>query len=79
MLKRLIRRARRVLVADVLAEQARILAEIAALRAQLAARDQQFEAVLLTLALAKAAPSRPQDNNNSSNAAAYTAMEWAAE
>lgn len=76
MLKRLIRRARRALVADVLAEQARILAEIAALRAQLAARDQQFEAVLLTLALAKSAP---QDNSNSSNAAAYTAMEWAAE
>jgi hypothetical protein len=46
MLKQMFRRVRRLMMAEV-------LAELAELRAQLSQRDQQLEAALLTIALAK--------------------------
>lgn len=69
MLKRLFRRVRRLMMADV-------LVELAELRAELARRDRQLEAMLLTIVLAK---EEPQGSSNSSSLAAYTAMECAVE
>ncbi|MBB5372441.1 hypothetical protein [Acidocella aromatica] len=53
MLKQLFRRVRRLMMAEVLAELAKMSGELAELRAQLSQRDQQLEAALLTIALAK--------------------------
>jgi hypothetical protein len=53
-----------------------VLADLAEIRAQLAQRDRQLEAALLTIALAREA-SQPSSSSNSS--AAYTAIECSAQ
>ncbi len=57
MFKPLLRRLRRLMLADV-------LAELAELRAQLAQRDQQLETALLTIALAKAEDQGASSSNS---------------
>lgn len=53
-----------------------VLAELAEIRVQLAQRDRQLEAALLTIALAR---EEAQPSSSSNSSAAYTAMECAAQ
>ena len=53
MLRALLRRLRRFLTADLLAEISALRAEVAVLRQDMTAHDAKIEAALLTIALAK--------------------------